>query len=58
MRYSFLIVPFLSLATAMTQDRAEVRWQTSLFDAAELAERDGKGLFVLQMFGRLDEELC
>ena len=49
---------FLLLAGTCPQPQGSVTWQTSLQEATRLANRDGKGVLVLQLFGRFDEELC
>ena len=36
----------------------EIAWETSLDAAKTRAAADGKPVLLLDMFGRLDEELC
>ncbi|MFT4514960.1 MAG: hypothetical protein ACI89X_002395 [Planctomycetota bacterium] len=35
-----------------------IAWETSFDDAKERAKAEGKGIFHLQLFGRLNEQLC
>ncbi len=35
-----------------------VTWQTTTEAATRLAAQQGKGVLVLQLFGRFDEEFC
>lgn len=43
-------------ATSTTTD--DIVWETSFAAAKERAAKENKGIFHLQLFGRLDEELC
>lgn len=36
----------------------ELRWETSMTDALDRAAREGKGIFMLHLFGKFDEEMC
>ncbi|MCA8965675.1 MAG: hypothetical protein H6838_09955 [Planctomycetes bacterium] len=53
-------LPLLCLLLAGTCPPPQdgVTWQTSIEAATRLAAREGKGVLVLQLFGRFDETLC
>lgn len=57
-------IPFLTallLAGSLTATVAQtpaIPWQTSFEEAKVVAAREGKPILLLQMLGRLDEELC
>lgn len=53
-----LALPLLRDTTLHHPEAAAITWQTSRDDAMRIAARDGKGVFLLQMFGRLDDASC
>lgn len=60
---SAALAPLLTLAllrdaTLHHHEATAITWQTSRVDAMRIAARDGKGVFLLQMFGRLDDATC
>jgi hypothetical protein len=62
---SFIALLVILLSTAQTTpaqtptaNSDSINWATSFDEATRRAELEGKGIFLLQMFGRLDEELC
>jgi hypothetical protein len=50
--------PAVAQAARPTERGQEIRWQKSLAAAKAMAVRTGKPLFVLHLFGRLDQEFC
>lgn len=60
-----MIVSTLLLGTAgmnpeaaVTNPPTDIVWETSVADAKARATREGKGIFLLHMFGKLDDEMC
>ena len=54
----FLAAPLLQAPDGPTPAPEPVSWETSMEAAVARAEAEGKPILVLQLFGRLDEELC
>lgn len=58
------IAALLSAAVAISHQpdssstRGDIVWETSMQDAKARAVREGKGIFALHMFGKLDDALC
>lgn len=48
----------LSAASPDGEPTAGIRWETSIEEAKSRAVREGKGIFMLHLFGELDEAMC
>lgn len=53
-----LVAALLATTPVPESPDADVSWETSLDAAKARAVREGRPILVLDMFGRLDEELC
>ena len=45
-------------STSEKSEKSEIAWETSLAKAQARAKKEGKPLFVLQLFGKLNDALC
>lgn len=48
----------IAATTSPTSSENKVVWETSFESAKARAQREGKPILLLHLFGRLDEELC
>jgi len=53
-----LVAALLVTTPGPERPDTDVSWETSLDAAKARAVREGRPILVLDMFGRLDEELC
>jgi hypothetical protein len=55
---ALLFGAFAMAPEATTDTHPDITWDTSIDDAKARATREGKGIFLLHLFGKLDDELC
>tara|TARA_R110002072_G_scaffold174303_8_gene329653 strand:+ start:25811 stop:26002 length:192 start_codon:yes stop_codon:yes gene_type:complete len=54
-----LLMAAVATTTPIAQGvEQDIVWETSFADAKARAQDEGKGIFHLQLFGHLDQELC
>lgn len=53
-----VLAALVLLPTLAFADWREVKWETNFAKAQAKAKKTGKPIFLLHLFGRLDEEFC